>query len=164
MKHKLHLMTAAVTTSITIALSLAAVCITAQAQGSTNSGGSVALATMSVLAAPVGSALASSQGQNPIKGSVAVVSGLFLVTAISNQGASVNIILAPANAASNASQVSVTMAKSASDAVGMSVGTAVTAVSETTGTALIASGKVLAFIPNAIGEALLYQARVPAAK
>lgn len=122
------------------------------------------LATMSVLAAPVGSAIASSQGQNPIKGSVAAVAGLFLVTAISNQGASANITLSPANAASNALQVSVTMPKSASDAVGVSVGTAVTAVSETTGTALIASGKVLAFIPNAIGEALLFQAKVPASK
>lgn len=148
-----------------LALALACFAHTAQAQGSSNTGGSVALATMSVLAAPAGSALASSQGQNAVNNSMAVVAGGFLITAMSAQGASVNLILTPVNAASNtasnAAKVSVTMAESAAKAVGVSVGTAITAVSEGTGTSLIATGKVLAFVPNAAGEALLARAKMP---
>lgn len=35
-------------------------------------------------------------------------------------------------------------------------------ISETTGTLLVASGKVVAFIPSELGEALLSQKRLPA--
>ena len=40
------------------------------------------------------------------------------------------------------------------------VGTSLRVVAESTGYALLASGQLLAFIPNAIGQALLYQSQV----
>ncbi len=135
--------------------------------------GSVALATFSVIAAPIAaSAAASGKGANAASGAAAVISGVFVITAVSAASDLITIIMeTPANvsnAASNAanagSKVSVKMSKAASEAVGASVGTTVTAVSETLGTALVVSGKVLAFIPNELGKALIYQARVPAAK
>jgi hypothetical protein len=43
------------------------------------------------------------------------------------------------------------------------VGTTVQVVAESTGTLLIALGKLLAFIPNTVGEALLYNEQVPGA-
>jgi hypothetical protein len=45
---------------------------------------------------------------------------------------------------------------------GLAVGTSVKTVAESTGYALIASGKLLAFIPNEIGMALLHQSRITA--
>jgi hypothetical protein len=142
-----------------LALCGAATC--AYAQASNDVGGSVAVATLSVIVAPVGSAIASSQGHNPLAGSAVALAGLYVITAVSYNGNFAELLL---KSSSNASQVSVKMAKSAADAVGASVGTAVTVISETTGMALVASGKVLAFVPNALGESLLYQARVPAAQ
>jgi cytidylate kinase len=44
--------------------------------------------------------------------------------------------------------------------VGLTVGTSVKTIAESTGYALVASGKLLAFIPNEIGMALLHQSRV----
>ena len=137
----------------------------AQGDASTGAAGSVALATLSVIAAPIGASAAASGGRNAADGSMAIVAGVFLITSISGIGDKVSMILeAPANASNKGSKVSVTMSKAASEAVGASVGTTVTAVSETLGTALVVSGKVLAFIPNELGKALIYQARVPAAK
>ena len=131
--------------------------------------GSVALATFSVIATPIaGSAAASGKGVDAASGAAAVISGVFVITAVSAASDLITIIMeAPANvsnAANAGSKVSVKMSKAASEAVGASVGTTVTAVSETLGTALVVSGKVLAFIPNELGKALIYQARVPAVK
>ena len=55
-------------------------------------------------------------------------------------------------------RVSEAMLKEAGVAVGASVKT----VAESTGYALVASGKLLAFIPNEIGMALLHQSRITA--
>jgi hypothetical protein len=145
---------------------------TSLAQGgnaSNGAAGSVALATFSVIAAPIAaSATASGKGADAASGAAAVISGVFVITAVSAASDVLTLLMeAPANAsnAANAgSKVSVKMSKAASEAVGASVGTTVTAVSETLGTALVVSGKVLAFIPNELGKALIYQSRVPAAK
>lgn len=131
--------------------------------------GSVALATFSVIAAPIAaSTAASGKGADAASGAAAVISGVFVITAVSAASDLITIIIeAPANVSNAANagiKVSIKMSKAASEAVGASVGTTVTAVSETLGTALVVSGKVLAFIPNELGKALIYQARVPAAK
>jgi hypothetical protein len=152
-----------------IAISCALLCgsaALAQAgNGSTApSGGSVPLAAVSVVA---GSAIAS--GANTDRASVAasLIAGVYVITAVSAVADVLTFVLEAPRAASNAanagSKVSVAMSKSASEAVGVSVGTTVTAVSETLGTALVVSGKVLAFIPNEMGKALLFQSRMPAA-
>ncbi|WP_211470106.1 hypothetical protein [Collimonas humicola] len=44
--------------------------------------------------------------------------------------------------------------------VGLSVGNGIKVVAESTGYALVASGKILAFVPNAVGKELLYQSKL----
>lgn len=44
--------------------------------------------------------------------------------------------------------------------VGVSVGSGIKVVATSTGYALLASGKLLAFVPNAVGSALLHQSKL----
>jgi hypothetical protein len=44
--------------------------------------------------------------------------------------------------------------------IGLSVGSGIKVVAESTGYTLVASGKILAFVPNAVGNALLYQSKL----
>jgi hypothetical protein len=44
--------------------------------------------------------------------------------------------------------------------VGLSVGNGIKVVAESTGYTLVASGKILAFVPNAVGKELLYQSKL----
>ena len=134
----------------------------AHAQSTTTMGNSeaVAVGTMSILAAPAVSVAGSVGGENPVAGStLAGMGSAFVVTGI-GEGAkdSVEVIL---DASSGAGKVSINLARASFEKLGISVGTTVRAVAESTGTLLIASGKLLAFIPNKVGEALLYNARVP---
>jgi hypothetical protein len=112
------------------------------------------LAATSILASPV----LSLEGR-PLEASVALgLGGVFTVVAVA-EGASevVSLTIKGVEAGSTfivkASSVAV---KGASVAVGASV----RVVAESTGYALLASGQLLAFIPNAIGQALLYQSAV----
>ncbi|AOU92325.1 uncharacterized protein AruCF_1434 [Achromobacter ruhlandii] len=65
------------------------------------------------------------------------------------------------DAVSGAAKLSVHVATSVARGLSISAGTAVQAVAASTGTVLLASGKVLAFIPNTVGQALLHHERVP---
>lgn len=122
----------------------------------------ISVGTMSILAAPVVSVAASGHGDSagPAAGSGAVVlGGAYVVSGVGQSVADgVEVVL---TSVSSAAKLSVKLAGKTADAIGLSVGTTVQVVSETTGTLLIASGKVLAFIPNALGEALLSQKRLP---
>ena len=122
----------------------------------------ISVGTMSILAAPVVSVAASGHGDSagPAAGSVAVVlGGAYVVSGIGQSVADgVEVVL---TSVSSAAKLSVKLAGRTADAIGLSVGTTVQVVSETTGTLLVASGKVVAFIPNALGEALLSQKRLP---
>lgn len=89
-----------------------------------------------------------------------VVGGAYVVSGIVETVAgAVEILL---TSVSSGAKLSVKISGKTVDAVGMSVGATVSVISETTGTLLVASGKVLAFIPNELGEALLSQKRLPA--
>ena len=44
--------------------------------------------------------------------------------------------------------------------IGISTGSAIQAIAESTGYTLMASGKILAFVPNELGKELLYQSRL----
>jgi len=44
--------------------------------------------------------------------------------------------------------------------IGLPVGSGIKVVAESTGYTLVASGKILAFVPNAVGQALLYQSKL----
>lgn len=61
--------------------------------------------------------------------------------------------------ASDGAEFSVKTASDLAHAAGVSVGSAVQVVAESTGHVLVASGKVLAFIPNELGRALLHHSR-----
>lgn len=62
--------------------------------------------------------------------------------------------------ASDGARFSVTLSAASIGAASLAVGTAVTVVACSTGWVLSAAGKAIAFIPNEIGKALLYNERV----
>lgn len=122
----------------------------------------ISIGTMSVIAAPVVSVAGSGRGDSgPAEGSIALVAGGAFVVSGIVQGVAggVEILL---SSVSSAAKLSVKISGKTVDAIGLSVGATVQVISETTGTLLVASGKVVAFIPNALGEALLSQKRLPA--
>lgn len=120
----------------------------------------VSIGTMSVIVAPVASVAGSTKGESLAGPSLAGIGSAYVVSGIvQGGGESVEVIL---DAVGAAGKLSVKLSRSAAQSLALSTGTAVRVVSETTGTVLVASGKVIAFIPNKLGEALLSQARVPA--
>jgi hypothetical protein len=111
-------------------------------------------AITSILASPV----LSLEGK-PVEASVAFgLGGAFTVIAVA-EGASeaVSLSIKGVEAGSTFLVKASTAAVKASSVV---VGTSLRVVAESTGYALMASGQLLAFIPNAIGQALLYQSQV----
>lgn len=123
--------------------------------------GNLSIGTLSIVASPVVSAVGSAQGGAALSaGPVILVSGASLVVSglVHNENMS-EIFL---TAVGSAGQYSVTLGAQAVKAVGLAVGAMVEVVSESSGTILVTSGKVLAFIPNALGEALLSQQRLAA--
>ncbi|WP_295996164.1 hypothetical protein [Rugamonas sp.] len=121
----------------------------------------ISIGTMSILTAPLVSVAGSARGDSGLaQGSAtAVVGGAYVVSGVGQgAGETVEVIL---SSAASAARLSVTLSGKAVHAIGMSVGTTVQVVSETTGTLLLASGQVVAFIPNALGQALLSQQRLP---
>ncbi|HXA48350.1 MAG TPA: hypothetical protein VNW52_12020 [Burkholderiaceae bacterium] len=136
--------------------------VDAVAGESENLGGSekVSIGTMSILVAPAVSVGGSADGQPVAGASVAAAGSAFIVTGVAQgAGNSVEVMLEAVGAAG---KLSVQLSKSAVQTLALSVGTTVRVISETTGTILVASGKVIAFIPNELGQALLSQARLPA--
>lgn len=120
----------------------------------------ISLGTMSILLTPAASIEGMSNG-NPLAGaSAAGVGSGFIVTGIVQGGGdSVQIVL---NGIGNGAKISVNLSKSTVQTLALSTGTVVQMSVVASGTILIASGKVIAFIPNQLGEALLYQSRLSA--
>lgn len=150
--------------TIGVVLALAGPAAMAETAGSnlSNASGQIAIGTLSVIGSPVISvAGASHNGTDATLGSTMAMAGsVWVVTGVAEvAGGTVELIL---SAAGSAGKISVKLAGKTVQTVGVSVGATVQVLSETTGTVLVTSGKVLAFIPNAIGEALLSQARLPA--
>jgi len=146
--------------SLLLGASLLGCAASAIAGGSETSTASekVSIGTMSIIAAPGASAAGSVNG-NPLAGlSAAGIGSAFVVSGIAQGGGeSVEVIL---DAVGAAGKLSITLSKSAAHTLVLSVGTTVHVVSEATGTILVASGKVVAFIPNKLGQALLWQAHL----
>lgn len=113
-----------------------------------------ALGVNSVLASPV----LSLEGR-PLDASVALgLGGAFMVVGMA-EGAS-EVVLLTLKGGATASTVVVKASVAAAKGASVAVGTSVRVVAESTGYALMASGQLLAFIPNAIGQALLYQSQI----
>jgi len=131
----------------------------AQSVGSKDASGRVSIGTASILAAPGVSVEGSARGQSQMGAVVAIAGASFVVAGIGQLSAdSAEVTI---ESVGGAAKVSVQVAASAVRSAGISVGSAVQAVTASTGTVLVASGKVLAFIPNTLGEALLHHERVP---
>ena len=80
----------------------------------------------------------------------------FTVKAVQASADGVVLVL---RGASGAVETSARVSGEAAQAAGVGVGTSVKVVAESTGYALIASGVLLAFVPNEIGRALLHSSR-----
>ena len=135
-------------------LCLAAIlCTHALAQ---NSEGSKALSSgvASIVASPV----MSLEGR-PLEASAALgVGGLFVVGGL--VVGSVELVTLTIKNVATGSEYVIKASSKAVQGASVTVGTSVRLVAESTGYAVIASGKLLVFIPNAIGQALLHQSQV----
>ena len=106
-------------------------------------------------AASTGSALLSLISGSVVVGTLAA-SGEMVVTGIEKVGDSTTIFLRDAsNATAQAGAASVQVASSVLQGAGLSVGSTVNAVAEPTGYALMASGRMICYIPNEIGRSLV---------
>jgi hypothetical protein len=89
--------------------------------------------------------------------SALAASGTVVVDSIEASGDASMIVLA---GASDAAQATVRLSSRAARATSLAVGESVNVVATSTGYLLVTSGKVLAFIPNQTGKALLHNSRV----
>jgi hypothetical protein len=121
----------------------------------------ISVGVVSVVVAPAASVAESVQGHNPVPASgLALVGTSYVVAGVVEAGADVVELLL--TSASTGAKLSVKLSGQAVHNIGVSVGNTVEFTAHASGTMLVASGKVLAFIPNAVGEALLSQQRLPA--
>ncbi len=89
--------------------------------------------------------------------SLVVTSGVLAVKSVEAVADGVVIVF---KGASEAATASVKLTGQAAHGVSLAVGSAVEVVVVSTGSLLVASGKAIAFIPNEVGQSLLYQSRV----
>jgi hypothetical protein len=91
--------------------------------------------------------------------SALVASGTVVVESVEAAGDASVVVLA---GASDAAQAAVRLSGRAARAASLAVGASVNVVATSTGYLLVLAGKVLAFIPNEIGKALIHHSRVSA--
>lgn len=123
----------------------------------------------SLAAAPA--ALAQSTASQNLSGAVSEVvgsvvdgavstlatSGMFVVDAVHAGAEGVTYVL---KNASTGATVSVRVAAHASGTVAVASGTAVQVISQGAGYAIIALGKMIAYVPNAVGQELIHHSRL----
>lgn len=137
---------------LTLGLALTVVSAPAQAQ----SEASAALSLLPV-ASVVGTASSAGAAVSTVPAALAI-SGAVLVVKVVEVSARGTVYLL--ERASDGTQVSVEVMGRTAAAVALSVGTAVTVSVIGTGVLLSAAGEVLAFLPNALGRALLHNERL----
>jgi len=84
------------------------------------------------------------------------VAGSVVVASVTTVGNGIEVVL---EGAGQASRATVRLSGEAARGVSIAAGTVLQVVALSTGQALVLSGKVIAFIPNEIGQALLHHAR-----
>jgi len=94
-----------------------------------------------------------------VEGSIATVAlaGSVVVDGVRAVGDGVELVL---KGASSAGMATVRLSGAAAGALSLAAGATVEVVAMSAGHALVVSGKVLAFIPNEMGKALLYHSKV----
>jgi hypothetical protein len=138
---------------ITIACLGVALCAPAFAQSDKASQAS-ALGVNSILASPV----LSLEGK-PLEASAALgLGGTFVVVGVV-EGAS-EVVSLTLKGVEAGSTFIVKASTKAVKAASVATGASIRVVAESTGYALMASGQLLAFVPNAIGQALLHQSQI----
>ncbi|UGQ45713.1 hypothetical protein [Massilia endophytica] len=128
------------------------------------------IATLLSIAMSASHAGDASQASNPsnaigdmsatvVAGSVlsVAVTGSVVVASVKEIGDDLEILL---EGASDASTATVRLSGKAAKGLSVAAGTVVQVTAVSTGHLLVASGKVLAFIPNEAGKALLHHSRV----
>ncbi|QBE64382.1 hypothetical protein [Pseudoduganella lutea] len=93
-----------------------------------------------------------------VAGSLAplVIGGSIVVVAVEKAGEGIDLLL---ESAADGSRATVRLAGKAAEGLSVAAGTAVNVSATATGHVLVASGKVIAFIPNEAGKALLRSAK-----
>ncbi|WP_342117004.1 hypothetical protein [Pseudoduganella sp. OTU4001] len=86
-----------------------------------------------------------------------LVGGSLVVASVETIGDGVSVVL---ENAADGSKATVRLSGKALEGVSLAAGTAVSAVAMSAGHALVVSGKVIAFLPNEAGKALLHHSRV----
>jgi hypothetical protein len=128
----------------------------------------VLLASLLALACATGQANNGSNGSvhgpGELSGSVVfgsiftvALAGSVVVHSVEKVGDGIEVVL---KGASNASSATIRFSGAAAEDLSLAAGSAVSVVAMSAGHALVASGKVLAFIPNEAGKALLHHSKV----
>ncbi|MBA4708273.1 hypothetical protein [Aquitalea aquatica] len=121
----------------------------------------ISVGAVSVLAAPVVSIAGSAtgRGESALGPVLAVTgSGYVIVGLVEGSGDVIKLTL---ESVQGGAKLLVELSRSTVKASGAAIGSAVQVTATASGTLLVVSGKVLAFIPNKLGEALLEHSRVP---
>jgi hypothetical protein len=93
-----------------------------------------------------------------IDGSVGIIrAGVQLTVAAVNPLAEASVIVL--RDVATGSEVSIRVAGDMAHAASIAVGDTVSVIAEATGASLIVAGRLVAFVPNEVGHALVYQAR-----
>jgi hypothetical protein len=105
------------------------------------------------------SAMSADASAMVVAGSLLSVAGAgsALVASVEVAGDGVNLVL---DAGGRASAATVRVSGNTARALSVGAGTVLQVVAVSTGQMLVASGKVLAFVPNAVGQTLLHDAQV----
>lgn len=148
---------------LALTFSLSALCaslpMAAQAEPLSNLNPSeqISVGTLSIVASPAASVQDGSAG--PVGTSAVGLMGSYLIVEGSVL-AGKDVVEYTMEGVKTGTRISVQVPKAVMEKTGASVGTTVELVSHTTGAILVTSGKVLAFIPNTVGEALLHQEKI----
>lgn len=121
----------------------------------------ISVGAVSVVVAPAASIAASAtgRGESALGPVLAVTgSGYVIVGLVEGSGDVIKLTL---ESVQGGAKLSVELSRSTVKASGAAIGSAVQVTATASGTLLVVSGKVLAFIPNKLGEALLEHSRVP---
>ena len=121
----------------------------------------ISVGTLSIVAAPAISVAGSAQGKGEslLAPVLAVTGSAYVITGLA-QGAGDTVKMS-LDAVQGGAKLVVELSGKALKATGAAVGASVQVSAVASGTMLVTSGKVLAFIPNKLGEALLEHNRVP---
>jgi hypothetical protein len=109
---------------------------------------------LSILSAP----FLSLQGESVQASTLALVGSEFIISSIVEKSS--DILECTIASSANASKYVMRISKSVANSAKIAAGISIKVVAESTGHILLASGKIIGFIPNAIGKSLLESTQI----